>query len=35
MPPDFQASVTCINPLRRQTLVGMKGDDVVIYRIGL
>ncbi|MBK9748516.1 MAG: hypothetical protein IPO91_17315 [Chloroflexi bacterium] len=35
MPPDFHAGADCINPLRGQTLVGMKGDDVVIYRIGL
>jgi hypothetical protein len=35
MPPDFHAGADCINPLRGQTLAGMKGDDVVIYRIGL
>ncbi|MEZ4666589.1 MAG: hypothetical protein R3E39_01495 [Anaerolineae bacterium] len=35
MPPDFHASADCINPLRGQTLVGMKGDDVVIYQLGL
>lgn len=35
MPPDFQASANCINPLRGQTLVGMMGDDAVIYRLGL